>query len=166
MKLCFPVITDEGMASTIYGHFSSAPYYLVIDTVTRQSNAIANCDPQNPDAGCNPFLALNCLQLDGIIADGIGDVTVRLMNTIGFKVLETESTSVAENVALFEQNALPEVISCDSHLEGRCSDDEEPRTCNHTHDHEHDDDEPVFREETGCDSDHCNPEKCELGHCS
>jgi predicted Fe-Mo cluster-binding NifX family protein len=60
------------------------------------------------------------LFLDGIIVGGIGDVTVRLMNTLGFKVLEAESANVAGNVALFEQNVLPEVIAKDSHLEGRC----------------------------------------------
>jgi predicted Fe-Mo cluster-binding NifX family protein len=121
------------MASTIYGHFSSAPYFLVIDTDTKQSSAIANCDPQNPDTGCNPFLALNHLQLDGIIVGGIGDVTVRLMNTLGFKVLEAQSANVADNVTLFEQNALPEVIALDSHLEGRCSAGEGEHKCSHTH---------------------------------
>jgi predicted Fe-Mo cluster-binding NifX family protein len=154
MKICFPVISDQGMASAIYGHFSSAPYFLVIDTDTKQSSAIANCDPQNPDTGCNPFLALNRLHLDGIIVGGIGDAAVRLMNTIGFKVLEAETASVEESVALFEENALVEVIACDSHLEGRCSGDDGPRTCNHTHDHEYDDDDPAIHEEAGCDSDH------------
>ena len=165
MKVCFPVLTDQGLASTIYGHFSSAPFFLVIDTLTKKTTAIANCDPRNPDAGCNPFLALTHLHLDGIVVGGIGDVAVRLMNSIGFKVLEAQTASVEESVAQFEQNALAEVIACDSHLEGRCSDDEGPRTCNHTHDHEHDDD-PVFREEASCDPNLCNPEQCELGHCS
>ena len=163
MNLCFPVLTDEGLASTIYGHFSSAPYFLVVDTTTKTTSAIANCDPQNPDAGCNPFLALTRLHLDGIVVGGIGDNAVRLMNASGFKVLEAQTASVAESVAQFEQNALAEVIACDSHLEGRCSDGDGPRTCNHTHDHDHD--ELVFGEEASCDPGQCNPEQCTLGHC-
>ena len=166
MRICFPVITDQGMESMIYGHFSSAPYFLVIDIQTKQTDAIANCDPKNPDVGCNPFMALSRLQLDGIIVGGIGDVTVRLMNSLGFKVLEAETASVEESVAQFERNALAEVIACDSHLEGRCSDDEGPRTCNHAHVHEGDDDDPAIHDDASCDSDHCNMEKCVLGHCS
>jgi predicted Fe-Mo cluster-binding NifX family protein len=153
------------MASTIYGHFSSASYFLVVDTQTKQTDAIANCDPRNPDAGCNPFLALTRLHLDGIIAGGIGDVTIRLMNSLGFRVFEAQTASVEASVALFEQNALAEAVACDSHLEGRCSDDGGSGTCNHNHDHEPDDDDPAILEEAGCDPEQCNPEKCQLGQC-
>ena len=48
MKVCFPVIADAGMESTIYGHFASAPFFVIIDTDTRQSSVIANCDPHIP----------------------------------------------------------------------------------------------------------------------
>ncbi len=32
MKVCFPVIADAGMESTIYGHFASTPFFVIIDT--------------------------------------------------------------------------------------------------------------------------------------
>jgi predicted Fe-Mo cluster-binding NifX family protein len=131
MKVCFPVIADAGMESTIYGHFASAPFFMIIDTDTRQSLAIANCDPAQPFAGCNPFSALSRQQLDGIVVGGIGDESVRVMNICGFQVYQAGSLSVAENVALFEGNSLPEVAALQSHLEGRCSAGDSGHTCNH-----------------------------------
>ena len=131
MKICFPVIADAGLESTIYGHFASTPFFTIIDTETMHSSVIANCDRDNPFAGCNPFSALCRQQLDGIVVDSIGDDSVRVMNMCGFKVYRAGSPSVAENVALFESNALPEVEILQSHLEGRCSDGESGHTCNH-----------------------------------
>jgi predicted Fe-Mo cluster-binding NifX family protein len=134
MKICFPVPADAGLESTIYGHFASTPYFTVIDTETGQSSAIANCDQDDPFAGCNPFSALGRQQLDGIVVDSIGDDSVRIMNMCGFKVYHAGSPSVAENVSLFESNGLTEVEILHSHLEGRCGGDESGHTCNH-HNH-------------------------------
>jgi len=133
MKLCFPVATDVGMNSEIYGHFTSAPLFVIIDTETRQSSVIANCDRDNPYGGCNPFSALKGERLDGIIVDGIGDESVRVMNMCGFKLYQAESPAVAKNIALFETDSLAELIAQESHLEGRCSDGEGEHKCNHEH---------------------------------
>jgi predicted Fe-Mo cluster-binding NifX family protein len=119
------------MESLIYGHFASAPFFLIIDTDSRQSSAVANCDPANPYAGCNPFSALCREQLDGIIVGGIGDESVRVMNICGFRVYQASSASIAENVALFESNTLPEVTVQQSHLEGRCGAGDSGHSCNH-----------------------------------
>jgi predicted Fe-Mo cluster-binding NifX family protein len=133
MKLCFPVVTDEGMESKIYGHFASAPLFLIVDTLTRQSTVIANCDPSNPFGGCNPFSALKGQQLAGIIVGGIGDESVRVMNLCGFKVYQALSSVLAENIAPFAENSLPEVTVQQSHLEGRCSAGEGGHQCQHHH---------------------------------
>ena len=132
MKLCFPALTDEGMETAIYGHFASAPLFVIVDTRTRQSTAIANCDPANPLGGCNPFSALKGQHLDGIVVGGIGDESVRVMNMCGFRVYQAHSPSAAENVALFEENGLQEVTVQQSHLEGRCSAGE-GHACSHSH---------------------------------
>lgn len=133
MKLCFPVVTGEGMDSTIYGHFSSAPWFLIVDTVIRQPFVLANCDGKNILSGCNPFIALRDQQLDGIVVGGIGDEALRTMNMCGFRVYQAESPSVRENVELFEQHALAEAKLQNSHLEGSCIDKEGARACGHCH---------------------------------
>jgi predicted Fe-Mo cluster-binding NifX family protein len=133
MNVCFPVTTDAGMESTIYGYFASAPLFLIVDTATRQASVVANCNPADPFAGCNPFSALSGRQLDGIVVGGIGDDAVRAMNICGFKIYQASSLSVAENTALFESNNLSEVVVLQSHLEGRCSAGEGGHGCNHHH---------------------------------
>ena len=131
MNVCFPVITDAGLESAIYGHFASAPFFMIIDTDTLQSSMIANCDSENPFAGCNPFSALKGRQLDGIVVGGIGDDSVRVMNMCGFSIYQAASASVGENVTLFMNSSLSEVEVLQSHLEGRCSSGESGHTCNH-----------------------------------
>jgi predicted Fe-Mo cluster-binding NifX family protein len=131
MKICFPVTADAGMESIIYGHFASAPFFVIIDTDTLHSSVIANCDQANPFAGCNPFSALKGLPLDGIVVGGIGDDSVRVMNMCGFRIYQACSASVAENATLFECGGLQEVTVLQSHLEGRCSTGEDGHACNH-----------------------------------
>lgn len=131
MKVCFPVTTDAALESTIYGHFASAPFFLVIDTATRKSSVIANCDHANPFAGCNPFSALGREQLDGIVVGGIGDESVRVMNICGFRIFRANSVAVADNLDLFASGSLAEVEVLQSHLEGRCSAGDSGHSCNH-----------------------------------
>ena len=131
MKICFPVEIDAGIESTIYGHFASAPLFVIIDTETLQSSAVDNCDSANPFAGCNPFSALRGQQLDGIVVGGIGDDALRAMNLCGFRIYQADSASAAQNAALLECGNLPEVTLQNSHLEGRCSAGEGGHTCNH-----------------------------------
>lgn len=131
MKVCFPILTDAGPESTIYGHFASAPFFLIIDTESRRSSTIANCDPANPLKGCNPFSALGREHLDGIVVGGIGDESVRVMNICGFRIYQASSTSVADNLALFESGSLAEVELLQSQQEGRCSGSDSGHSCNH-----------------------------------
>jgi predicted Fe-Mo cluster-binding NifX family protein len=131
MNICFPVKTTQELRSEIYGHFASAPLFLVVDTVTKKCRTIANCSPDKPFAGCNPFSALRGQQLDGIVVDAIGDDAVRAMNLCGFTVYQAVSTSVTENLESLENGALFEVQVTQSHLEGRCSAGESGHACNH-----------------------------------
>jgi predicted Fe-Mo cluster-binding NifX family protein len=134
MNICFPVKSDQGLGSEIYGHFASAPFFLVVDTDGKTCSIIANCSPDSPFAGCNPFSALRGRQLDGIVVDAIGDDAVRTMNLCGFTVYHAGSTSVSENIESFANGDLSEVLVQQSHLEGRCTAAESGHGCNH---HEH-----------------------------
>jgi len=133
MKVCFPIITGEGLDSTIYGHFASAPWFLIVDTGSRQSYVIANSDENSLYGGCNPFMALRNRQLDGIVVGGIGDDALRTMNMCGFRVYQANSASVRENISLFEQKLLQELEVMNSDQEGQCSDQGGEKTCGGCH---------------------------------
>ncbi|RME41495.1 MAG: diguanylate cyclase, partial [Deltaproteobacteria bacterium] len=36
MKVCFPVNNDQGLESEVYGHFGSAPAFVVVDTESHE----------------------------------------------------------------------------------------------------------------------------------
>jgi predicted Fe-Mo cluster-binding NifX family protein len=133
MNICFPVVANKGLSSELYGHFASAPIFLVVETVSGRSSAIVNCDPENPFGGCNPFVALRRQSLDAIIVDGIGDDALRSMQFCGFKVYQAHAPVVSDNLRLFDRNILRERELLQSHLEGRCSSGESGCNCSHHH---------------------------------
>ncbi|MHC1698621.1 MAG: NifB/NifX family molybdenum-iron cluster-binding protein [Geobacteraceae bacterium] len=137
MKVCFPVIANQGLQSTIYGHFASAPLFLEVDADTGEVSSIPNCDRSDPDAGSNPFKALLGRQLDGVIVSGVGDGMLQILNMMGFRVFEAETESLQMNVELFKKNELPEVVVQNSEGAGNCADVEVGHQCSHTHDGEH-----------------------------
>ena len=138
MKVCFPVIADQGLQSTIYGHFASAPLFLEVDTDTGQASAIPNCDKFNPDSGCDPFKALAGRQLDGVVVGGLGDNLLDMLNMMGFRVYEAQTESVEENVELFGRQELPELEKQNSAEAGRCDGGCGESSCG---DHSHNDEE-------------------------
>lgn len=134
MKVCFPVVADEGLNSSLFGHFGSTPLFAIVDTETDDVNTIGNCDLLEPDAGCNPFKALVNVHVDCVIVGGIGDGFLKMLNTFGMKVYQAQSLSVKKNVELFKQDALDELELVNSALEGMCSDDDGEDKCSHNHD--------------------------------
>lgn len=134
MKVCFPVIKDEGLSSCIYGHFASAPQFVLVDTDTGETSAIPNHDKTDPEAGCNPFKALSGSRLDGVVVGGVGDNLLEMLNMMGFRVFEAQSESVRENVELFGKQELPEVKKQFSVEAGRCGGEEGSHQCSHSHD--------------------------------
>ena len=52
MKICFPVESDKGLDSEVFGHFGSAPIFVVFDTETKSTDTINNQDLVSSQA-CN-----------------------------------------------------------------------------------------------------------------
>ncbi len=138
MKVCFPVVADEGLQSKMYSYITSAPIFLEVDTDTGNTSAIPNCDTSQPEAGCNPFKALANRQLDGVIVEGVADGGLQMLNMLGYRVFEAQTTSIKENIELFLKQALPEAQKMNSAEAGRCGDSSESDGCSHDHDDEED----------------------------
>ena len=137
MKVCLPVAKDAGLESSLFGHFGSAPLFVVIDTETDEASCIANCDPLAPEAGCNVLKALCNQHVDATIVDGIGDGFLQILNGFGIEVFQAQSLNIGENIALYKQKSLSGIEMLNSAEAGRCnSDDGTPHTCNHSHDEE------------------------------
>jgi predicted Fe-Mo cluster-binding NifX family protein len=121
MKVGFPVESDEGMESRVYGHFGSAPVFLVVDTEKGETRTIRNQDLHHIHGACNPLGALDGHQIDSLVVGGIGGGALVKLNALGIKVYGARGEKVKENLQFFEKNGLQELTvdhSCRAHQGG------------------------------------------------
>lgn len=121
MKLCIPVERNEGMESLVYGHFGSAPMFVVVDTETREMREIVNRDLHHSQGACSPLKALGSEKVDAVVVGGIGMGALNGLNRAGLKVYQAQGLTVAENLTSFHLAALPELTpgqTCGGHSHG------------------------------------------------
>ena len=118
MKVCFPVQLDQGLESQVFGHFGSAPGFVVVDLITNEITAINNSDQIHEHGACNPVAGLGGHQVDAIVVGGIGGGALHKLNASGLRVFQARAGTIAENVLLFKANELPEYMpghTCGGH---------------------------------------------------
>ena len=72
MKIAFPVQEDRGMDSAVYGHFGSAPHFIIVDSDNGAFQAASNPDMHHQHGQCQPIAALSGNPVDAIVVGGIG----------------------------------------------------------------------------------------------
>lgn len=121
MKVCFPVAQDEGFESKVYGHFGSAPMFVVVDTEQGKVKAIDNGDKGHGHGSCQPLKALGGENVDAIVVGGIGGGALQGLNRAGLKVYQAQGATVAENLTCLTQEDLLELEgdqACGGHGHG------------------------------------------------
>lgn len=110
MNICIPTQRNEGMGSRVYGHFGSAPYFVIYDTETAGIEVVSNSDMNHAHGRCNPIGALSGRSVDILATGGIGAGAVMKLRTMGVKVCRVEAGLTIEDVIRgFEQNTLREL---------------------------------------------------------
>lgn len=123
MRLCIPVAADEGLNSIVYGHFGSAPLFVLVDSETMTVEPLANRDQTHVHGACNPLRALAGRQVDAVIVGGIGPGAVNGLQRAGIAVYQSPAQTLAEAVAQFKQGRLRKIgpeSACTHHGEGDC----------------------------------------------
>jgi predicted Fe-Mo cluster-binding NifX family protein len=121
MKVGFPVEREEGMESKVYGHFGSAPTFVVVDTEKNEVRTIQNQDLHHIHGACNPIRALDGQMLDLLVVGGIGGGALQKLNALRIKVYGAGAQTVKENLQLLKKNSLKELTmdhSCKAHQGG------------------------------------------------
>lgn len=108
MKVCFPVLHEKGLESEVYGHFGSAPAFLIVETETISINIIKNKDQHHAHGMCNPLRALDNQKVDAIVVGGIGGGALNKLNSAGIRVFQAKAKTVRENIELLKRKNLPE----------------------------------------------------------
>lgn len=108
MKVCFPIENDEGLASRLFGHFGSAPMFLLVDTESRAATAVANSESHHSHGTCKPMKALTGERIDGIVVANMGRGARMQLQGAGLRVFRAMHATVAENVDKIALDTLPE----------------------------------------------------------
>jgi predicted Fe-Mo cluster-binding NifX family protein len=122
MKVGFAVQVNQGLESAVYGHFGSAPAFVIVDTDLPQVLAVDNTNAHHVHGACNPVMALGGNNVDAMVVGGIGPGAIMKLNAMGISVYRAGAVTVGENMALLLKNQLPLISlneSCQQHG-GQC----------------------------------------------
>ncbi|MFC1612072.1 NifB/NifX family molybdenum-iron cluster-binding protein [Myxococcota bacterium] len=125
MRVAFPSQDDRGLESPVYGHFGSAPHFVVVETGTGACIRVVNRDREHLHGQCRPISAFGEEPVDAVVVGGIGGGAIRKLNAAGIKVYRAVEGSVQENLDLFKSGQLPEFTleqACAGHqTNGECA---------------------------------------------
>ena len=111
MKICVPVEVNKGLESKPYGHFGSAPMFVVYDLEKNEITELSNNDLHHEHGKCQPLKALQGNIVDAVIVGGIGQGAIMKLNDMGVKVYKSQGETIKENLDLYKENKLQEFPS-------------------------------------------------------
>ena len=124
MKVCFAVEKDEGINSAVYGHFGSAPVFVMVDTETGTVGTVGNKDLNHVHGACNPIQAIGGQGVDAVVVGGIGAGAISGLNARGIRVYGSAAETVKQNIDLLKEGKLPLLAlqhACGGHTGGGCA---------------------------------------------
>ena len=130
MKVCVPVSENKGMESVPFGHFGSAPEFIICDLDSKEIKSINNVDLGHEHGKSQPLKALKGLEVDAIIVCGIGAGAIMKLNAMGTKVYRGVNDTIEANLKLLQENKLQELSKDDA-----CSHNHSDGGCAHGHGH-------------------------------
>jgi len=107
MKIAFPTQEDKGLESIVYGHFGSAPFFIVLDREKDSFETVGNVDREHLHGMCQPLNALGGRRVDAVVVGGIGAGALAKLNSTGVTVYRAVEGSIAENLKLIDAGFLP-----------------------------------------------------------
>ncbi len=121
MKVCIPVMEYRGLESEVYGHFGSAPAFVIVDSETMSVERVGNEDHAHEHGQCSPMKALAGARPEAVVVGGIGVGALRGLRSVGIKVYRCAGQTVADAVDSFKNGELPEIReedTCAGHSSG------------------------------------------------
>ncbi len=109
MKVGFAIEVNQGLDSPVYGHFGSAPAFLIVDTELDRVSVVDNSNAHRVHGACSPLATLGDGGLDAMIVGGIGPGAIMKLNAMGVKVFRAGAATVRENLSLLGKGVLREL---------------------------------------------------------
>jgi len=114
MKVIFPVQEDKGMDSMVFGHFGSAPMFVMVDTDTDTPVLIQNQEADHVHGQCQPVQAIGGRDVDAIVVGGIGMGALNKLMQAGIITYRAVDGTIADNMALIKAGKLPRFAAQDT----------------------------------------------------
>ena len=124
MKICFPTENLQGLDSIVYGHFGSAPGFVIVDTESKEIEEIKNGDQHHAHGMCQPLKALGGHEVNAIAVGGIGAGALMKLQAQDIRVYRVTQGTVGENIKFILKGNLPEFdarLTCAGHSGGGCA---------------------------------------------
>jgi len=126
MRICFPVKENEGLQSRVYGHFGSAPMFVVVregagDASESEVEIVQNGNLNHIHGQCSPVQALGGANIDCVVVGGIGGGALNKLSSMGIRVFRAKGGTVGKNLELFRQEMLQSLdasMTCAGHDHG------------------------------------------------
>lgn len=118
MRICFPVKNNEGVKSIPYGHFGTAPTFVICDLEKNEITTVGNGDLGHEHGKCQPIKALSGEVVDAVVVGGIGAGAINKLNSMGIKVYKALDGDIEANLEAFKKGELKEFSSthtCNHH---------------------------------------------------
>jgi len=118
MRVCIPVEREEGENSKVYGHFGSAPFFVIYDTETKVVEALENSNQHHSHGACHPLGVIGDKNIDAVISGGMGAGAVIKLNAGGIKAYKSAAKTVKEVAEELIKGGLVEMTpqnSCAGH---------------------------------------------------
>jgi predicted Fe-Mo cluster-binding NifX family protein len=113
MRIGIPTAAKTGEAGAeapIYGHFGSAPSFVIVDTDKGTFEIVENSGREHEHGQCNPFQSLESHSVDALVTGGIGQRAVQLLRQRNIKVYRaTVERNAAEAVLNLQSGKLSEI---------------------------------------------------------
>ena len=108
MKICIPAEDNKGLESNVYGHFGSAPYFLIFDTEAKTSEFLKNAE-DHEHGQCVPVGRLMPHNISAVLCGGIGAGAASKLNAAGMKVYKGEAETLEKMLEIFNTGKMPEL---------------------------------------------------------
>jgi predicted Fe-Mo cluster-binding NifX family protein len=107
MRIAFPTQENKGLESTVYNHFGSAPFFVVVNTETNELEILDNQDLGHAHGNCQPLAALGGTPVDAVVVAGIGGGALKKLVDAGIQTFRAVEGTVFENISLINEGRLP-----------------------------------------------------------
>jgi len=118
MSICIPAATNEGLSADAFGHFGSAPFFVIHDPESQSTEVLENGNAHHAHGGCQPLAALEGRPVDALIVGGIGARAIQRLNEGGIRVYRAVEGTIASNIEKLKSGSLEEITpsaGCSGH---------------------------------------------------